>query len=213
MKKICLFGGGGHAKVLADLITCVGGYQIEGYFASEASNSFRCPYLGDDAQFSNSSCEMGVIAIADNSTRKKLAAQILKSKPHFQFATLIHPRACVALDVQLGEGSVVFAGSVINAGTSVGSHCIVNTNASLDHDNRLSDFSSVAPGVVTGGSVSLGALTALCLGVKVVHGVNVGEETVVGAGSLVLEDLPLQVLAYGSPCQVIRKREANEPYL
>jgi acetyltransferase-like isoleucine patch superfamily enzyme len=39
------------------------------------------------------------------------------------------------------------------------------------------------------------------------------DHTIIGAGSLVLGDIPGNVVAYGSPARIIRKRKAGEQYL
>ena len=51
------------------------------------------------------------------------------------------------------------------------------------------------------------------LGANVIHGVTIGDDTLVGAGALVLDDLPSQVVAYGVPARVARSRQPGERYL
>ena len=77
----------------------------------------------------------------------------------------------------------------------------------------IGDYSSISAGSVTGGYVTLGKYSAITLGVTVLDRLNIGENTVVGAGSLVLKNLPNDVLAYGNPCKIIRKREEKEKFL
>jgi acetyltransferase-like isoleucine patch superfamily enzyme len=60
--------------------------------------------------------------------------------------------------------------------------------------------------------VKVGRGTAIALGAKIIHGVSIGENSVVGAGALVLRDVPAGVLAYGSPCRTVRRRQPGEPY-
>ena len=45
------------------------------------------------------------------------------------------------------------------------------------------------------------------------HGIAIGENTVIGAGAVVVADIPADVVAYGNPCRVIRPRRLGEPYL
>ena len=105
------------------------------------------------------------------------------------------------------------AGAVIGTGAVVGECCLVNTQASLDHDGYLSDFASLAPGVTTGGNVTIGPYTAISLGANLIHQIEVGEHTVVGAGAVVLQHIPDYVVAYGNPARVIRNRKKGEKYL
>ena len=95
----------------------------------------------------------------------------------------------------------------------MGAFCILNNNSSLDHDSKMLDYSSLAPGVSIGGNVQIGLFTAVSLGAKVIHGIIIGEHTIIGAGSIVLKNIPKYVIAYGTPAKVIRDRIVGEKYL
>jgi acetyltransferase-like isoleucine patch superfamily enzyme len=105
------------------------------------------------------------------------------------------------------------AGAIINPNSTIGEHCIVNTASSIDHDSILERFSSVAPGVITGGNVRVGEFSALSLRAAVIHGCSIGPHTIVGAGATVLKDIPAFAVAYGTPARVVRTRAAGEKYL
>ena len=155
----------------------------------------------------------GIVAIGDNHRRLEIVERIQKLVKSFEFVTVIHPSAVVAKSVTLGAGTVVMAGAVINPGTKVGHHCIINTRASIDHDNQIEDFVSLGPGAITGGCVKIGRGTAIALGAKIIDGINIGAQTVIGAGATVLADAQDLVVAYGTPARVIRDRKAGDPYL
>jgi acetyltransferase-like isoleucine patch superfamily enzyme len=105
------------------------------------------------------------------------------------------------------------AGVSINACSSVGRFCILNTNSSLDHDSILEDFASLAPGATTGGNCRVGQFSAVSIGAVLIHGIHVGEHTVIGAGSLVMKSIESFVVAYGTPARAIRNREQGDKYL
>ncbi|RZQ63128.1 sugar O-acetyltransferase [Amycolatopsis suaedae] len=67
-----------------------------------------------------------------------------------------------------------------------------------DHEARRQRWESAAP-ITIGNNVWFGG------GVTVCAGVTIGEDTVVGAGSVVTRDLPSKVLAVGNPARVIRQ--------
>jgi acetyltransferase-like isoleucine patch superfamily enzyme len=90
---------------------------------------------------------------------------------------------------------------------------IVNTKASLDHDGIMGASSSFAPAVTAGGEVTIKPFAAVLLGANIIHGISTGEHSVVGAGSLVLSNVPDRVVAYGLPARIIRTRQPGEPYL
>ena len=105
------------------------------------------------------------------------------------------------------------AGVIFNPKSKIGDFTFFATGAQIEHDCIISDFASVSAGSVTGGYVKLGKFSALTLGVTVLDRLEIGENTVVGAGSLVLKSLPSDVLVYGNPASIIRKRAIGEKFL
>jgi acetyltransferase-like isoleucine patch superfamily enzyme len=105
------------------------------------------------------------------------------------------------------------AGAVVNPNSSIGEHCIVNTASSIDHDSIIERFSSLAPGVTTGGNVRLKEFSVLSLRAAVIHGCTIGAHTVIGAGATVLRNIPDFCVAYGTPARVVRARKMGEKYL
>lgn len=210
MRPVVLFGAGGHARVVADIIEKQGVFRIAAVVSRDGGALLDYPVrtaLGD------LDIMEGVVAIGDNWVRSQVVARVLAERPDFRFVTPVHPSAQIGRDVVLGPGTVVMAGVCINPGTRVGAHCIINTRASVDHDNVLDDFASVAPGVTTGGDVRVGPYSAVGIGAACVHGRAIGEHTVIGAGAVVCADVPDHVVAYGVPCRVIRPRSPGDRYM
>jgi len=153
-----------------------------------------------------------VMAIGDNYRRLRIMNEIRSQQPGVCFPAVVHPSAELAHDVVLDEGVVVMPGAVIMAGCRLDACSLMNTKASLDHESNLAEGASLAPGVTTGGRVQIGRRSFIGLGATIVQGVNVGADTVLGAGSLLLQDLPEKVLAYGQPAKIICSRSVDEPY-
>ncbi len=141
-----------------------------------------------------------VIAIGGNAARKRVAGQ-LAAEGH-QFVALVHPSAWVAPSAVVQEGAVVFAGAIVQPEAVLGAHAIVNTAASVDHDCDVGAFAHVAPGSHLAGNVHLGEGAFLGVGVSVIPGRRVGAWTTVGAGAVVVSDLPAGVTAVGVPARV-----------
>ena len=220
MKNIIIFGASGHGRVIIDIVEKEHIYNISGLIDDNKNlpvdfSGYKLLGTGDDIVHIIKKYDIygGIVAIGDNRTRSNLVRKIREILPDFVFVNAIHPSAQIARNVTTGKGSVVMAGAVINSNTRTGDFCIINTRASIDHDNIIEDYASIAPGVTTGGNVKIGSFSAISLGASIIHGVTVGEQTVVGAGATVLKDLPSYVVAYGTPAKVIRKRKAGEKYL
>ncbi len=58
--------------------------------------------------------------------------------------------------------------------------------------------------------VHIGKNCWLGAGVIVVPGVSIGDDTVIGAGSVVTKDIPSGVVAVGNPCRVIKEIKREE---
>lgn len=220
MDDILIIGSSGHAKVAIDAIEKRGRYKIFGLiddFRNVGEMTLDYKVLGgqnDIAALAQRHPISGVfIAIGDNGLRAKVSQGIAKALPEIEFVTAIHPSAIIGKDCAIGKGSIVMAGVVINPSCRIGNFCIVNTNASLDHDSLMEDFSSLAPKVAAGGNCVIGSYSAIGIGSSLFHKIRIGEHTVVGAGSVVSRDLPSFSVCYGVPAKKIRDRKLGERYL
>jgi len=219
MKSILVFGSGGHAKVVVDIIEKEGKYQIEGlidysYNADRKISGYKI--IGNDSSIKNlvkkNQIYGGIIAVADNAIRSKIRDKIVQSIPQFKFINCIHPSSIIAKDVVIGDGNVFMAGTIINSSSIIKNNCIVNTNSSIDHDNVLNDFSCIAPNVALGGSVTIGRYTFVGIGSNVLPNINLGSNCIIGGGSLVCSDTKNNSLYYGSPAKFIRSHKFGERY-
>jgi acetyltransferase-like isoleucine patch superfamily enzyme len=77
----------------------------------------------------------------------------------------------------------------------------------------LGDFSSLAPGAVTGGLVIVGECSAIGVGAAISDRISIGSNSVVGTGAVVVRDIPDFVVAYGNPARAMRSRSEGEKYL
>jgi len=220
MHPIFVFGANGHAGVVIDIIEKQDVFEIVGLIDTYVPRNTRAHgyrVLGTEQDLPELMSEYGalggIVAIGDNSTRAKVVARIREQVPEFAFVTAIHPAATLGRGTCIGAGTAIMAGAIVNPGTKTGEHCIVNTKASLDHDNVMGNFSSLGPGAITGGNVRIGQFAVLAQGACVIHGRQIGEHAVVGAGSTVLRDIPPFTVSYGTPARVIRARQAGEKYL
>ncbi|MEZ2415757.1 acetyltransferase [Muriicola sp. E247] len=220
MKNVIIFGASGHGSVIMDCIEKEGKYKLIGFLDSIKQKGLRhngyeilgtefdLPYIIDKYNIFG-----GIVAIGDNWVRKQVVDKIKKIAPKFSFIRVIHPQTIIGKNVVIGKGSAIMPGVIINTNSTVGNHCILNTFSSLDHDGYMHDYSSLAPKVTTGGNFSLGRYSAVCLGGQIIENINVGQHSVIGAGSLVLRSVPNNTLCYGVPAKIIKNRKIGDPYL
>jgi len=199
MEKIVLMGGGGHAKVVIDAIKCKGEYEIYGVVdpkLKKGDSVMGAKVMGGDEMLEtifktgikNAFVTIGSIG-NERSVGARISATDLLKKIGFSLPVIIHPKAVIAGDVSLGEGTFVAAGAVINPGTKVGRSAIINTNSSIDHDCIIGDFVHVAPGATLSGGVRVGNETHIGTGANITQGVTIGQESLVKAGTLVSRDI------------------------
>jgi sugar O-acyltransferase (sialic acid O-acetyltransferase NeuD family) len=217
--QILIFGASGHAKVVIDAIEKERRFSIAGLIdnykqpGSECNGYFVIGSLKDLPAFLQSNqITGGILAISDNWARSVVREQIEQIMPDFNFVSVVHPSANIGDKTMLGAGTVVLAGANVGPSCSVGTQCIINTLASLDHDSVMGDYSSLAPGAITGGNVNIGSFSAICLGAKIIHRISIGTQTVIGTGAVVVQDMPASCVAYGIPAKVMRARKPGDSY-
>jgi len=159
------------------------------------------PVIGPITEMSRDPAE-AVLAIGHNVRRLELAA--IWTGKGIVWGTPVHPSAVVSPSARLGPGTVVLPGAVVHTGAVIGPHVIVNTGAIVEHDAVIEDGVSISPGVKMGGRVKLALGVFLGTGATIAPRVSIGALSVVGAGAVVMRDLPSGVLAYGVPAKVVR---------
>jgi sugar O-acyltransferase (sialic acid O-acetyltransferase NeuD family) len=204
--KLAILGASGHGKVVADTAECSGWDTIE--FFDDAWPDLQAnavwPVVGDSAVLMSRLADFDgvVVAIGNNLRRQAKLLELLGAGA--RIVTLIHPAATVSRYATIGEGSVVFAGVVVNAMASIGQGAILNTGCSIDHDCLLGDAVHISPGARLAGGVQVGDLSWVGIGSSVRELVRIGERAIVGAGAVVLSDIPHDVTVAGVPAKRIK---------
>ena len=195
-KQYIIMGAGGHGAVVADILY-KRGYEGHGFLddgVAVGTMVLRAQVLGKIECCLDYPEAMFIIAVGDNSIRKRIAGTY-----PVEYGSAIHPSVLIGEQARIGRGSVLMAGSVVNPRTVIGEHCIVNTSASLDHDNVLGDFAHVSPRAVLGGDVSVGAGAHIGIGACVRNGICICGDAIIGAGAVVVKDITCPGVYMGVP--------------
>jgi UDP-perosamine 4-acetyltransferase len=204
---VIIMGAGGHAKVLIEALLQSGKVIagiVDSDFALVDTKVLGVPVLGGDNMvngFSPSEVKLvnGLGSVGLPFKRQQLFERF--KSMGYDFATVVHPSAVVASDVELGEGAQVMAGVVIQPGSRIGKNVIINTRASIDHDSRIGDNSHIAPGVTLSGNVLVGESSHIGTGATVIQGINTGTGSFVAAGAVVVRDVAAHSAVYGIPAR------------
>ena len=154
----------------------------------------------------------GIIGVGLNFSRKKIYEEITKVDKNFKFEKIVSKNAIIDSSVEIGDGTLVVSGSIINIGTKIGKHCYINTASVIEHDNNFEDFSSAGPRVVTGGNVTIGKYSYIGMGTIIKEQIEIKENTIIGAHSYVNKNCAKNLIFYGSPARKVKKRLFNENY-
>ena len=202
LKPVVILGGGGHASVLVDIlraqgrkikaIVCPDSIAQRGIFAG----ILHLKQDDDVLMFSTSDVLLvnGIGMLPKSSLKRKVNEYFLNLG--YQFETVVSDDAFVSPFAKLSPGSQVFSGAIIQAGATVGEHCIINSGSIVEHDCSIGVYNHIAPGatlcgqVVTEDDVYVGANATVIQNVKLAQG------SIVGAGSVVTQSLLSKQVCY-----------------
>jgi sugar O-acyltransferase (sialic acid O-acetyltransferase NeuD family) len=213
-RQLLIIGAGGHAVSVANVATSAG-FTIRSFVDSNKAGQklLGVDIIGNLEKISNLNSFFFALAIGDNAIRERVFNETTSKYGSLKFPALIHNSAVISDYSSIANGVVVMPKAVVGPSSTVERFCLINTHASIDHDCHMSEFASLAPGVITGGAVVIGNRAAISIGASVKHGIKIGSDVVVGANSYVNKDLPANTVAYGAPARIIRSRIVGEPYL
>lgn len=203
MKSVIIIGAGGHGKVIADIIK-KSGDKIYGFLDDSQKNSnlfIGYPILGDVNSYKafKKKCEF-IIAIGNSEVREAITQKLNSVK----WYTAIHPTSVISvIDTKIQEGTVVMANAVINAGSHIGKHCIINTGAIIEHDNLIEDYVHISVGAKLAGSVHIGKSTWIGIGANINNNLNICNNCMIGAGATVVTDITTVGTYVGVPAKMI----------
>ncbi len=216
MTDLVIFGSGGFARevlqVALDQNDDAPTWNVLGFLdgnpESHGTAVHDLPVLGGADWLAAQPGVAVVIGVGATPARRRIARAVEAVRPT-EFATLVHPRAWTGRRVALGPGTVVCAGSLLTTDIKTGQHVVINLDCTVGHDSCLADFVTAAPSVNVSGDVMVGEGCDLGTGAVLIQGVTVGAWTVIGAGAVVVRDLPPNVTAVGAPARAIKERPAG----
>ena len=143
-----------------------------------------------------------VCAVGAARVRKMIVEKLAGSK--VKFANVIDPSVVMSKRVNLGEGVIICAGTIITVDVTIGNHVIINLDCTLGHDDVIESYVTMYPSVNVSGCVNVGESAELGTGTQIIQGKNIGDKTIIGAGAVVVKDIPADCTAVGSPAKPIK---------
>lgn len=214
MKKIVIIGASGFATEVAWLIEEINSYKLEweilGFVDDnyknfpEYVNGYRV--LGDIDYINQLSDDIFlIIGIGNGRIREKIVKKIGNRK----YAILIHPNTKVSSTNMIEEGTIICAGTILTVNIHIKKHCIINLDCTIGHEAILEDYITVLPSANISGNVKISKFSTLGTGVKIIQGITIGENVMIGAGSVIIRDIENDCTVVGNPGKVIKKGDKS----
>jgi acetyltransferase EpsM len=206
-QKIIILGTNDYAGVLAEIIAETPGLRTEGFIENldrtqcDRSISGLPVYWIEDAASLTKDC-LAVCCLATVHRRR-----FIEQARHigFNFATVIHPSARVPTSAIISEGCIIEPGVILSSNARLGCHIRINRGSTIGHDTTLGDYCTIQPGVNIAGKCLFGSGVYVGIGATVVDNLTIGNLAVIGAGAVVINDLPEKVLAVGVPAKIVKE--------
>lgn len=211
--KIAIYGAGGFGREVAMLIEQINsandswefvGFFDDGIEKGKVINDF--PVLGGISELNDVTYPLGVVIAIGNPITKKMIHDSIRENKNVFYPTLIHPNVLMGKDkfLKIGEGCIICAGNIITVNIEIGSHVILNLSCTVGHDTIIKDYASFMPTVNISGEVVIHECVYVGTGAKIINQLEIGKETIIGAGAVVSKSLPEKCTAVGIPAKAIK---------
>ncbi len=212
MKDLIIFGASGFGREVAWAVERLNKvtptWNLLGFMddADDIQGSEINGYkvLGKSADVGNYPDAYYVVAVGASRTREKIVSNMKTVNPSIKFGTVIDPSVEMSELVTIGEGTIICAHTIITVNIEIGAHVIINLDCTIGHDAILHDFVTLYPSVNVSGITEIGHCSELGTGVQIIQCKKVGEYSIVGAGGVIVKDIPIKCTAVGSPAKPIR---------
>lgn len=192
-KNIILFGAGGHALSVIDVIEKNKKYKIL-FILDNFSGSigkYKVYKQNNDISYYRKYSKNACIAfgqIKKSKKRLKLYNELIKNK--FNIPKIISPHAVISTSAAIGNGSIIMHQALLNAFSNVGENCIINSKVLVEHGVKIEDNCHLATGAIINGDSIVKKGSFVGSNSTIIQGVTIGENSIIGAGRVVKKNLP-----------------------
>ena len=206
---LIIVGAGGLGREiyfwLSQEILTKGGYRIKGFIDNEpdrlGQRNYPVGVIGSIADYTPNETEELVFAIQDPKTKKEYVESLLDKGANFY--TLIHPSAVIGTNVHIGKGCVICPGCILTNDITIGDFVFINASSTVGHDSIIGEYTSINGKVEITGNVKVGVECLFGVGAKVIPKRRIGDGATIGAGSVVIRNVPSGVTVFGNPAKNI----------
>lgn len=150
---------------------------------------------------------LGIGSVASHRNRLDIVEKL--TIPLERFATIVHPTAVVSPSARLEPGCGILGLSTLGAHAQLGAHVEVLQLCLVGHDCDLDDGVILAGAANLAGGVRVGCCSYIGAGASVRNGVRIGERSLLGMNSTLLQDMPSDAVYVGSPARPVARGAAE----
>jgi sugar O-acyltransferase (sialic acid O-acetyltransferase NeuD family) len=211
MRDIVIIGAGGFGREVKWLIDEINRNSPQWNFLGfvddgleVGSDIFGNVILGDIDWLLDKKLSV-VCAVGDPIIKKKILRKISNTQNNYPI--LIHPSVIQSDSIQIDEGTIICAGTIMTVNINIGKHVIINLDCTIGHDVEISDYCTILPSVNVSGEVLISDCVSVGTGTQIIQQVRIGENSIIGAGAVVSKSLPENIVAVGIPARIIKTIE------
>jgi sugar O-acyltransferase (sialic acid O-acetyltransferase NeuD family) len=143
-----------------------------------------------------------LIGIGDPETRSQVVDEL---PANTTFATVIHPSVVTSKWVEIGEGGIVCAGTILTCNIKIGRHAQLNLHTTVGHDCQIGNFFTSAPGVNISGRCTFGNKVYFGTNASIKEGIQICDGVTIGMGAVVIKDIKESGVYVGNPVRKLQK--------
>lgn len=212
MKDLIIFGASGFGREVAWAVERMNAvsptWNLLGFMDDDDTiqesviNGYKV--LGKTTDVGNYPNAFFVCAVGASRTRERIVNNLKAVNPAIKFGIVVDPSVELSSLVTIGEGTIICAHTIITVNISIGKHVIINLDCTVGHDVVINDFVTLYPSVNVSGITIIGHAVELGTGMQIIQGKTIGDYSVIGAGAVVVKDIPEKCTAVGSPAKPIK---------
>ena len=184
--EVTFIGGGGHCRSLLQMLPRY--IVAKGYTDLHPAENMPLTYLGNDSVIADNEWLHIAVALGSEDSLTARRRLIDKLQDGHKFLSLIAETSVCATNTEIGNGTAVMHGAIIN-GAKIGKHCIINSGAIIEHGVTLGENCFVGPGAIICGGTEIGSDVIIGAGASVRNGVKICSGSVIGMGAVVVRDI------------------------
>jgi len=194
------FYGGLKKKSLSDKEYLIKGFLDDKSNALDGFSGYP-PIISSVEEHEVQEDDRFICSLGEPKAREKYI-NIIKSKKGI-FLTLISPNAYVSDMAEIGEGVTISRFCTINENTKIGDFTYIHSYSTLGHDSCVGKFCSLGAYTFLGGYAKIGNRATLHTRTTVLPRVTVGDDSVTGAGSVVIRNVQPGITVFGNPAKKV----------